>query len=68
MYNYTHMLDTIADSKEAELCAKNLSMLADIYDKASGATIRIPYSSLMNKYRDFLSSAVDLIALTDGEL
>lgn len=68
MYSHTHLLDTIADSKEAEVCSKNLSMLADIHDKASGNTIRVPYSSLVNKYRDFLSSAVDLIALTDGEL
>lgn len=68
MYNYTHMLESITDSKEAELCAKNLSMLATVYDKASGETIRIPYSSLMNKYRDFLSSSVVLTALTDGEM
>ena len=68
MYRYTHMLDSIADSREAELCAKNLSMLANIYDKSSNETIKIPYSSIMNKYRDFLSSTVILTALTDGEI
>ncbi len=68
MYDHTHMLNSIADSREAEICAKNLSALATIYDKASGETIRIPYSSLLNKYRDFLSSSVVLTALTDGEL
>lgn len=68
MYNFTHMLDSIHDSKEAEICAKNIAMLADLYDKASGETIRFPYSSLLNKYRDFLSSAEELTKLSNGEL
>lgn len=68
MYNYTHMLSSIQDSREAEICARNLSMLATLHDTAKNETIKIPYSSLMNKYRDYLSSAVQLTKISDGEM
>lgn len=68
MYSHTHLLDTIYDAKEAEICSKNLHVLATIYDNQTKETIRVPYASILSNYRDFLEPAVVRTKLSEGEL
>lgn len=68
MYDHTHMLKSIRDAGEAEICRKNLHALAILKDMQTKETIRVPYASIITNYRDFLSKCVINIALTDSEM
>lgn len=64
MYDHTYLTKMIADSKEAEICQNNLNMFVVIKDSTTGDTIRVPYYSLVDKYRDILQPTVEYVQLS----
>lgn len=59
--------DQVEDIRDREISYDTLHPKAYLYDKKSNTTIKIPYSSLTNKYKDFLSTIIMSRELTDEE-
>lgn len=53
--------------RNMEINYDTLHPKANIYDNQSGRTIIIPYESLMNKYKDFLSGLIISEELTEEQ-
>ena len=66
MYDHTYISKSIEDSRDADFMASNLYFTAAIRDKSSGDVIRVPYSSLTQKYSDILSQYVRIVGYTES--
>ena len=67
MYDHTYINKSIEDSRDADFKASNLYFTAAIEDKASGDVIRVPYSSITQKYADILSQYVRIVGYTESQ-
>ena len=67
MYDHTYISKSIEDSRDADFRASNLYFTAAIEDKSSGDVIRVPYSSLTQKYSDILSQYVRIVGYTEAQ-
>lgn len=61
------MQDLIEKSKLMEVSYRNLHNYVIIRDKVTEERIRTPFTSIINKYRDFLSDIIYEVTLTDVE-
>ena len=61
------MPEQVSLAKELEISYRTLHPTAVLYNTESDTSIRIPFSSITNKYKDFLSTVVVSIALTPEE-
>ena len=61
----TTLPDQVADMRDREITYDALHPKAYLYDSKSDTTIKIPYSSLTNKYKDYLSTIVLTMELDD---
>ena len=68
MYDHTYISKSIEDSRDADFMASNLYFTAAIRDKSSGDVIRVPYSSLTQKYSDILSQYVRIVGYTEAQV
>lgn len=59
--------DQISDAEELEISYRTLHPAAIIIDSESERNIRIPFSSIISKYKDFLSEIVISVELTEEE-
>ena len=59
------MTEQISNIKDMEISYRVLHPTMQLTDKQSGRTIEVPFMSLMNKYKDFLSKAIDEVKLND---
>lgn len=64
----TTISDQIEEVKDLDISYRVLHPGIYISSKTENDTIRIPYSSLCNKYKDYLSKIIEEVKLTDGEL
>lgn len=60
------MTEQISNIKSMEISYRVLHPTMKLTDKQSGRTIEIPFMSLVNKYKDFLSKAVEEVELDDA--
>lgn len=63
MNSTTYLDDLILEGSTAEVSYRNLHTSAYI-NKSNGDIIKIPYMSLTNKYKDYLSVAVEEVEFT----
>lgn len=61
------MQDLIEKAKLMEVSYRNLHNYVIIRDKVTEERIRAPFTSIINKYRDFLSDITYEVTLTDVE-
>ena len=61
------MQDLIEKAKLMEVSYRNLHSYVIIRDKVTEERIRTPFTSIINKYRDFLSDITYEVTLTDVE-
>ena len=59
------MTEQISNIKDMEISYRVLHPTMQLTDKQSGRTIEVPFMSLINKYKDFLSKAIDEVKLND---
>ena len=64
---FTYVNDIIEDMKEEEISYNTMHSNAIITDKNSNNTIKIPFMSLTNKYKDFFKKIVIELPLADDE-
>lgn len=69
MFNTTYIEDLVYDGKDAEISYRHLHTNALITTNiTSEYAINVPYLSLTNKYKDFLSAIVVNVTLTPEEV
>lgn len=61
------LTDQVNEIRNVEITYDNLHPKALLHDAKTDITIRIPYSSITNKYKDYLSTIVITKELTDDE-
>lgn len=59
--------DQISDIKEREISYRTLHPEAYVFNQENNREIRIPFSSIINKYRHFLDKIIIKIQLTEEE-
>lgn len=67
MYSTTYIRDLINDGIDAEISYRNLHPPLIISNKKTDESIKVPYLSLTNKYRDFLEPFVIEVNLIPEE-
>ena len=68
MYRHTYIEELIEDAQNAEISMKNIEILANIHDVATGETIRVPYWDVVSKYKDVLESYIVELTMGDNEV
>ena len=61
------MPEQVSLAKDLEISYRTLHPTVLLHDHDSNRTIRIPFSSIVNKYKDFLSNIIMSISLNDEE-
>lgn len=61
------MPDQVEDAINLEISYRTLHPSAYIVDSETERTIRIPFSSVINKYKDYLSTIIIKVELSDQE-
>lgn len=63
----TTLPEQVEDMRDRDISYKTLHRTANLYDRKTDTTIKIPYESLSNKYKDYLSTIIISKELTEEE-